>query len=95
MIAVTLRPVVFKSSPVDEARIQLQLEVQKLHRRFIPMTPFPMPLTTPPETRMYLVIAARRVQHGKFLEIQTKPPENKAKRVGTATPPYVWYIKYI
>ena len=25
-----------------------------------PMTPFPMPLTTPPETRMYLVIAGGR-----------------------------------
>ena len=30
-----------------------------------PMTPFPIPLTTPPETIMYFVMTIRKVGRGK------------------------------
>ena len=36
--------------------------VQRQKRCIAPITPFPIPLTTPPETRMYFVMAAVRGQ---------------------------------
>jgi hypothetical protein len=58
LIAVTFSPVIFKRRPVDEAMCE-EFQTRKLGRqscRLIPMTPFPMPLTTPPETIMYFVM---------------------------------------
>jgi hypothetical protein len=57
-MAVTLRPAVFKSRPVEEARGGYKQPITASKRCVAPITPFPMPLTTPPETRIYFVIAA-------------------------------------
>ena len=58
LIAVTFSPVVFKSNPVDEAKKIISL-FGKENENLVPMTPFPIPLTTPPETSMNLVMVGQ------------------------------------
>ena len=48
LMAVTRRPSVLRSSPVEEA-----------------MTPLPMPLMTPPETRTYFILTLRRDEQSR------------------------------
>jgi hypothetical protein len=60
LIAVTFNPVIFKRRPVDEAiRESFKLVVARDRIKLIPITPLPIPLTTPPETRMYFVMMDR------------------------------------
>ena len=59
LMDVTFKPTVFNNKPVEEAKSQqlIERDVLRVGRRYlVPMTPFPMPLTTPPDTRMYLVM---------------------------------------
>jgi hypothetical protein len=54
---------VFKSRPVDEADYGVSLAdtyTGSCHR-CIPMTPFPMPLMTPPDTKTYFMLAVLKV----------------------------------
>lgn len=56
LIAVTLRPVVFNSRPVEEAIEACQcLFWIGMDEVNAPITPLPMPERTPPDTRMYFM----------------------------------------
>jgi hypothetical protein len=57
LMAVTFSPDIFKRRPVEEAIREFQTRVwEERVIGLIPITPFPMPLTTPPETIMYFVM---------------------------------------
>jgi hypothetical protein len=56
LIAVTFNPVVLRSRPVEEATSTDSETTGPGKDLGIPITPFPIPLMTPPETRMYFVI---------------------------------------
>lgn len=84
LIAVTLRPVVLSSKPVDEAEVCRYLTERS--QDLLPITPLPIPLTTPPETRMYFILAitTRRCER-KFSGI--------AKQVQPLTLPHIIDLK--
>jgi hypothetical protein len=60
-IDVTLRPVVFNRRPVEEARNESSKRHATKHTGNLayhpPITPFPIPLMTPPDTIINLVIS--------------------------------------
>ena len=57
---VTFRPAVFNNKPVEEAMTTIDWARQPAGQYYlVPMTPFPIPLTTPPDTRMYLVMVVQ------------------------------------
>lgn len=64
LMAVTFSPVIFNRRPVDEAICELNSGLRRNVYGHKPMTPFPIPLTTPPETMMYFVMTIEIVVQG-------------------------------
>lgn len=66
MMAVTFSPVIFNRRPVDEAICErFKSRAAKIYHEHKPMTPFPIPLTTPPETMMYFVMTIEIAVQGR------------------------------
>jgi hypothetical protein len=65
-MAVTFNPVVLSNNPVEDATTaHILSKKSKNHSTLgviVPMTPLPMPLTTPPQTMMYFVMGGMYLQ---------------------------------
>lgn len=70
-MAVTFSPVIFSKRPVDEAICEFQPQDCEDMLKHKPMTPFPIPLTTPPETMMYFVMTIEVEGQGREWSVPT------------------------
>jgi hypothetical protein len=81
LMAVTFSPVIFNRRPVDEAICWFQIQGWEDMRKHKPMTPFPIPLTTPPETMMYFGMTIEVVgQVGQGSEWNAKTRSNRKRK---------------
>ena len=51
---------------MDEAKNSGQISLAAIKGSLVPITPFPMPLTTPPDTSMNLVMAGQMSSKNRF-----------------------------
>jgi len=88
------------SSPVDDAENELVSDIVSSHyeTRDAPMTPFPIPLITPPETTMYFMVGCqdecreqrkREIQFSIVLSSMSTSPNNASISVH---PHCAWFV---
>jgi hypothetical protein len=81
LMAVTFSPVIFNRSPVDEANARVSNSgLRRYAYGHKPITPFPIPLTTPPETMMYLVMTIETVGQGRVVSGKRSTQQRKTRR---------------